>query len=185
MMATPTTKIHDYAVPLRDDVRDFLMDLLRRSFAHTYLEIGTGEGVSTTYIARHIPHLKIDTVEKRASHVERAYQSFFAHDVLDRVHIYHDDAFEFYPTKPYDAILIDAAKSHQQALVEKYIPHVSQGGFMLVDNTDLSRVKTSPVTRSRDALSSKHDQFIDWLITTYKDAVTWHDLGDGIALIRP
>lgn len=185
MMATLTTSIHDYAVPLRDDVRDFLIDLLTQSSAQTYLEIGTGEGVSTTYIARHIPHLKIDTVEKRASHVARAYQTFLAHDVLDRVHIYHDDAFAFYPTKPYDAILIDAAKSHQQALVEKYMTHVSPGGFMLVDNTDLSRIKAAPITRSRDALASKHEQFVDWLLTMYKDVVTWHDLGDGIALIRP
>lgn len=184
-MATPTTDHHVYATSLHADVKAYLKTLCETHRVKTFLEIGTGLGISTAWLAQRFPAMKIDTVEKNDGAAQQAYQLFATLNMTERIHVYHENAHQFYPVKTYDAILLDASKSQQKALVERFFPVLNPGGFMLIDNIHLSRIASAAQTASRESLKTKHHAFIDWLHTM----PTWHvetlPIGDGIALLTP
>jgi len=184
-MATPTTDHSVYATPLKADVRAHLKTLCETHSTQTLLEIGTGLGESSAWLLRALASLNIDTVEKNGDAADAAFQRFKALHLLDRVNLYHEDAHHFYPVRVYDAILIDASKSQQKALVERFFKHLDNRGFMLIDNIALSRINDAPQTASREALKTKHDTFLNWLKNDPRWTVEFCDLGDGIAVLTP
>lgn len=185
MMTTPTTDHAQYATPLKEDVRAHLKMLCERHHVQTFLEIGTGFGETSAWLSLKRPSMTIDTVEKNADAAQKAFQLFAALGVSSQIHVYHENAHQFYPVKTYDGILLDASKSQQKALVERFFPVLNPMGFMLIDNIHLSRIKKAPPTASRESLEAKHDAFMTWLLR----APQWHvetlPLGDGIAIITP
>lgn len=184
-MATPTTDHSVYATPLKEDVRAHLKTLCVTHSVQKLLEIGTGHGETSAWLLSELTQLKIDTVEKNDHAAFAAYQRFADARLLNRVNLYHEDAHDFYPVTVYDAILLDASKSQQKALVERFIKHLDARGFMLIDNIALSRIKDAPQTASREALKHKHDTFLNWLKNDPRWTVEFLNLGDGIAILTP
>lgn len=184
-MGTPTTDHHAYATALKEDVRAHLKTLCDTHQVETFLEIGTGYGGTSAWLAQQRPHMKIDTVEKNADAAQKAYQLFATLGLSPRVHVYHENAHQFYPVKAYDGILLDASKSQQKALVERFFPVLKPHGFMLIDNIHLSRIQNAPITAARAALKTKHHAFMTWLVGQAKWQVETLPLGDGIAIITP
>ncbi len=185
MMDTLTTDHALYATPLKDDVRAHLKTLCERHSAQSFLEIGTGFGETSAWLALKRPSMKIDTVEKNADAAQKAFQLFASLGLSSQIHVYHENAHRFYPVKTYDGILLDASKSQQQALVERFYPVLNPMGFMLIDNIHLSRIKNAPHSASRESLEAKHDAFMTWLLADPKWHVETLALGDGIAIITP
>ncbi len=184
-MDTPTTDHALYATPLKDDVRAYLNTLCERHHVETFLEIGTGFGETSAWLALKRPMMKIDTVEKNADAAQKAFQLFASLGLSSHIHVYHENAHRFYSTKTYDGILLDASKSQQQALVERFFPVLNPMGFMLIDNIHLSRIKNAPHSASRESLEAKHEAFMTWLLAEPKWNVETLSLGDGIAIITP
>ena len=162
MMDTLTTDHALYATPLKDDVRAHLKTLCERHSTQSFLEIGTGFGETSAWLALKRPTMKIDTVEKNADAAQKAFQLFASL-----------------------GLLLDASKSQQKALVERFYPVLNPMGFMLIDNIHLSRIKNAPHSASRESLEAKHDAFMTWLLADPKWHVETLALGDGIAIITP
>jgi predicted O-methyltransferase YrrM len=98
--------------------------------------------------------------------------------------VVHIDAMDYVPLQSFDVILIDASKSHQQKIMEKYLSFLTPQGTMLIDNIHISRLKKEPATRSRKALIKKHEAFMDYLKTHLEIELTLLEIGDGIAVIK-
>ncbi len=176
-----TTKAYDhYVTALHSDAFDFLLDLIDAKKITTFLELGTGYGETSNKLHQRYPDLKITTLEKKPAVYNEASKRF----ENTSIKVIHVDAMAYHPDQTFDLILVDASKSKQQKLVEKYIPFLTPKGMMLVDNIHISRLKKEPMTRSRRALIKKHEAFIDYLKNQKALITDFHVIGDGIALIK-
>jgi predicted O-methyltransferase YrrM len=171
----------DYVTPLRPESLSFIKELIETHGAHTLLEIGTGYGDTTTQLSRWFPELTITTLEKRAPVYKKALTQLAAFENVTCLHV---DALKYQPETVFDVIIVDAGKSQQRTLVERYLPYLNNEGSMLVDNIHLSRLKNEPATRSRKALIRKHEAFMDHLKTHPNIFLHLYDLGDGLAVIQ-
>lgn len=185
MMATPTTEHQTYATSLQPEVRARLKTLCETHAVQTFLEIGTGVGTSTAWLAKHFPAMKIDTVEKNPEAAQKAFELFASLGLSTHIHVYPENAHHFYPVKTYDGILLDASKAQQKALVERFFPVLNPTGFMLIDNIHLSRIHSGAPSASRESLKTKHHAFMAWLLANPKWHVETLPMGDGIAIITP
>lgn len=184
-MKTPSspTPIEEYVRTLSSPVRAFLKAQLRTFQSETFLEIGTGLAETTLWLTQTFPAMRIDTVEKSARIAAQAYKNITAAGVEDGVHLYVEDALVFYPTQRYDAILIDASKAQQEALVKRFIPFLNPAGFILVDNIEVNRLKDHPDTRPRKTLIAKAEAFKTWVKSQEIMEATPYPIGDGIIVM--
>ncbi len=182
MKSLVKSKSHDhYVTALHAKSFEILTDVISNSKAITYCEIGTGYGETTRKLKILFPHLKILTLEKKERVYLDAAQTLSTFEDVTVVHI---DAMDYVPLQSFDVILIDASKSHQQKIMEKYLSFLTPQGTMLIDNIHISRLKKEPATRSRKALIKKHEAFMDYLKTHLEIELTLLEIGDGIAVIK-
>jgi len=128
---------HGWRNPIRADTGGLLTQHVVSSGPTRVLEIGTGEGLSTLYLASGLPSgAQLDTIELDEE-VARATQ-----ERMDRlgvlVRVLHGDASEVIPTLKhrYDLVFFDAQKSlygaHLLALIQRGL--VGPGSVLLADN---------------------------------------------------
>ena len=180
-MMPVTTKAYDhYVTALHPEAFNFLSERIQADQVASFLELGTGYGDTSFKLTVKYPSLKITTLEKKPL----VYQDAFERLKNTPVTVIHADALAYEPQERFDLILIDASKSQQQKLVEKYLKYLNVEGTILVDNMHISRLKKEPETRSRRALIKKHEAFIDYLKHHPDLSVSFHSLGDGLAMIK-
>lgn len=176
-----TTKAYDhYVTALHEEAFAFLKDYIKTHPVQSFLELGTGYGETSFKLHTLYPNLSITTLEKKPSVFAEAKARF----KTTHVRVIHIDATDYQPDQAFDLILVDASKSQQQKLVEKYVPFLTEKGAMMVDNIHISRLKKEPETRSRRALIKKHENFITYLKEHPSLTSEFHSLGDGIVLIK-
>jgi predicted O-methyltransferase YrrM len=182
MKSRVKSKPHDhYVTALHAESFKVLSDVLSDSKATTYCEIGTGYGASTLKLKQLFPDLKVITLEKKELVYLEAAQIL---SPFKDVTVVHQEALMYEPLQTFDVILIDAAKSQQQSIMEKYLPFLTPQGTMVIDNIHISRLKKEPPTRSRRALIKKHDAFINYLKNHPTIELRFLEVGDGMALIK-
>lgn len=182
MKSLVKSKSHDhYVTALHAKSFEVLTEVLSHPRVKTYCEVGTGYGETTRKLIILYPHLKILTLEKKEPVYLDAAKTLSPFEAVTVVHI---DAMDYVPLQSFDVILIDASKSQQQKIMEKYLSFLSLQGTMLIDNIHISRLKKEPLTRSRKALIKKHEAFMDYLKTYPDIELTLLDVGDGIAVIK-
>ena len=152
------------------------------------LEIGTGIGYSTLWLAKAVLPLggKITSIEINKPRYDAAYENLRQAGVSDNIELVFGDAREilFNLAGPYDFIFLDAAKGKYLEFLEKCIDILQSGGILVAEDVfmrgmvisgeiDKRRNKTA-VARLRDYLEKvMHHPLLETTIIP---------LGDGIAL---
>jgi len=183
---------HDAAekiVPIIEpEVAQLLYWLALSHKSNRVLEIGTGIGYSTLWLAKAVLPMggKITTIEINKPRYDAAYENFRQAGVSENIELIFGDAREmlFDLVGPYDLIFLDAAKGKYLEFLEKCIDILQPGGILVAEDVfmrgmvisgkiDKRRNKTA-VARLRDYLEKvmHHPQLETTVIP----------LGDGIAL---
>ena len=169
----------------------FLISQLNEIHASSCLEIGSAIGYSSMMMVSHVEGLKIDTIELNDERYLEAVSNIQERHLDSQISIYHDDALTFDTNKlkyaPYDCLFIDAAKAQYQKFFEKYVSFVKKNGIIIVDNLDfhgmifdIDHIKN----RNTKQLVKKIKRFKDWIFNHEDYDVEYHQVGDGICVIR-
>lgn len=115
----------------------FLKMLVELAGASRVLEIGTFTGYSAACLASALPEGgRVDTLEINDELEDLAREGWDRAGVSDRITLHIGNALEIIPNLgEYDTAFIDANKREYAAYFEAVLPHVRQGGFILVDDT--------------------------------------------------
>ncbi len=103
------------------------------------LEIGTGGGYSTIWIASKLTHnYFIDTIEKDKSVYSIAMKNITSTRFSNNIHLIHSDALTWINRKTneeYDYIFVDGKKSEYHRYLESCRPLLRKKGLIIFDDT--------------------------------------------------
>ncbi len=173
---------------ISDDGCDFLLNFLKQIKPKSVLEIGTAVGYSGSLILKTLPDARLTTVEKDEQHVAFAKKTFEELDLLNRVNILNDDAFEVIKSlekNSFDFVFLDGPKGQYL----KYYPYIKKivksGGYIFVDNIYFHNLVKGPefVKHKLRTIVVNLRKFIDVISTDSEVSTKFYDDGDGIAVI--
>lgn len=165
-----------------------LNQLLRIQKPKTILEIGTAIGYSAMRMALALPDVKIVTVERDVSRVEKAKEFLARSEVKERITIIEGDALDVDVESiqsTYDAVFIDAAKGQYQKFFEKYSPLVPSGGVLYIDNMymhGLSDLDIKEVPRRKRTMIRNLKTFTNWIMNHPDYTCAFFPVGDGLLI---
>lgn len=165
---------------MRADALDYLVKIIKDNKYQTILEIGTATGYSALYLQIHTG-VKITTIEKDYDRYQEALINTMDNN---RIEVIYGDALEILISSKYDVIIIDAAKSKNQALFEKYHTYLNGGGIIVTDNLNLDCLNNKIMTKNRQKLLDKTRDYIDYLKKHPIYITEFIDVGDKIAVSR-
>lgn len=169
----------------------FMCEKLNECQASSVLEIGSAIGYSAIFMALHVPHLKIDTIERDENRHNEAKENVRDFELENQITLHLADALEFDEANlkhaPYDLLFIDAAKAQYQKFFEKYVGYVKDDGMIIVDNLDFHGMIFDIEhihNRNTKQLVKKIKRFKEWILNNQDYESEYHAVGDGIVLIR-
>ncbi len=129
--------------------------LARAAGARSAVEIGTGAGVSTTYLLRGMgPAGVVTTIDVEPEHHKAARRTLTkAGFAPERARLITGRALDVLPRLTdggYDIVLIDARKSEYPAYLEHALRLLRPGGLMLMDNALWHGRVPDPAQRDKD-----------------------------------
>ncbi len=164
---------------IREGTFEFIKNKIIKNNYSSILEIGTAYGYSALLFASISCVNKIVSIEKNQLSYTIAKQV-----VNNKIKFMLIDAFIFEPKEKFDLIFLDACKSKQDILVNKYLNNLNDKGLMVVDNIFLKKFANKKnLDYQKIKLMEKVNQFHDWLLKQKNFNVEIIDLDDGIALI--
>jgi predicted O-methyltransferase YrrM len=126
------------APPITPEAGKLLHILCKAMGAKRVLEVGTGYGYSTLWLARALPHDgELTTIEADPEHARAAQAWLQKAGVADRVRIHQGKAIGVLPalpTKYFDLAFIDADKASYPRYFELALRLVRPGGVVCADN---------------------------------------------------
>ncbi|WP_430867509.1 O-methyltransferase [Demequina aurantiaca] len=142
-------------VPVLPGTGRTLQILARAMSAKSIVEIGTGAGVSTTYILRGMhPQGVITTIDVEAEHHKAAKQTLAAGGFAQtRARMITGRALEVLPRLTdggYDLVFIDARKSEYPAYLQQSLRLLRSGGMLIIDNALWHGRVPDPAQRDAD-----------------------------------
>jgi predicted O-methyltransferase YrrM len=178
----------DYIPLIKPEVGQLLQVLLGIKPAERILEIGTGIGYSTLWLAlapnkgrRHIT-----TVEIEKKRYERACHYFQKAGVSSEVTPILGDAHEIIPRlkDTYDFVFIDAAKGQYPEFLHKVWPFLEPGGVLVLDNILLNGwvVEMYWPERRKKTMVCRLRKLLEMLKNHPELLTTILPLGDGVSV---
>jgi predicted O-methyltransferase YrrM len=142
---------------VRKQTIDLIVNFINEHQCQTILEIGTGYGYSAYVMATCVSVKQLITIEKSKINFDIA-QSFLAK--TPSITCLNLNAFDYEPTQKFDLILIDGPKSHQDVLVNKYLPYLTSNGHVIIDNIFFKKISNlTNLTRNQKSLLEKVEKF--------------------------
>ena len=169
---------------VRDQTLNEIRQLILINKYISVLELGTAYGYSAYAISLLDCVKKLVTLEIRQSNYDLACEC-----LADRknVKIIHCDAFEYKTKDKFDFIFMDACKSHQEILFEKYSQNLNEDGIIFIDNIYLKKFDTNALndlTKSQLHLVERVREFEKYLRNLKDWKVEIKDIDDGYAICR-
>jgi predicted O-methyltransferase YrrM len=146
------------AVPIGTGGGAVLRFLAAAVNAKSVVEIGTGAGVSGTWLLRGMADDGVlTTIDVEAEHQRVAKQTFAAAGFTGaKVRLISGPALEVLPRLSdgaYDLVFIDAAKTEYAAYLEEAIRLLRPGGIVAIDNTLWHGRVADPTSREADTIA--------------------------------
>lgn len=165
---------------MRQDTLDYIVNLIKQNNYQHILEIGSAIGYSALYLQTHTGAI-ITTIEKDDNRYQEA--SFNIKD-NSKIKLIHANALVLDLNTNYDVIIIDAAKTKNQDLFEKYYLNLNKSGVIITDNLNLDCLKDKVITKNRQRLLDKTNQYINYLENNDMFSTDFIDIGDKIAVSK-
>ena len=174
---------------IRREMQEFLRFLLHVCRPDRILEIGSGTGFSSLFMASCLGETEavIDTVEYSAVNAEAARANISRMNEGKRIRLIEADAGEVIPEMddPYDFIFLDGPKGQYEAYLSDLIRLLNPGGILAADNV----LKDGEIMESRYALPRRqrtiHSRMHDYLYAAMHDERLTSSiipLGDGVCV---
>ena len=152
------------------------------------LEIGTAIGYSSAVLARALPGLTIDTIDKDPKRMELAIELWEELNMTDRITPYLGDVREIIDDvikdKTYDFVFMDGPKSAYLELLQKILPHIRKGGIIVSDNVSYMGMVDSddyPPHKHRTIVTNMR-KYVKFLKSDLFETEILYSTGDGIAV---
>ena len=168
---------------MHDDTLAYLVTLISEHGLNNILEIGSATGYSSIYLASHTKAL-ITTIEKDRERYEQALKNIKESNLIARINIIHADALSLELTDSFDLIIIDAAKTKHQLFFNHFLPNLSEKGYIMTDNLGLGCTKGKPLTKNRQRLIDKTNEYITFLSNNLAFETEFLNLGDQISISK-
>ncbi len=179
---------HEHHVPIiMEEGLQFLLQQIAEKHVKTVLEIGTAIGYSAICMAKLDPAIRIDTLEIDPERYAKAQCNIEKQGLSAQISVYLTDALEFFPTKQYDLIFVDAAKSQYRRYMEHFIKNLAPNGFYFFDNLNFHGFVDDPSltqNRSTRQMCAKIKRFREWIQNDPGlNTCFYPQIGDGIAVV--
>lgn len=164
----------------------YLIDYIKNNNIKDILEIGTAIGYSSIMMALNNKDVKITTIEKDEKRYLEAINNIKKASLEDRIHLIFNDALTLNLEEKYDLIFIDAAKSKNKEIFEKYQYNLKDDGTIITDNMhfhglifkDEYEIKSKNLKGLLTKIKEYH-KFLE-INSQYKTNIL--NIGDGIAI---
>ena len=162
----------------------FLSVLVSMMQANRILEIGTGYGYSTLWMALAQPPLgKIWTIDPDHHRTDIAMAYFARAEEDDYITVFNQDAAELLPSFPQrnlDVVFIDADLENYQKYLDLAIPMLKRSGIVVVDDCLLNGRVADSNARDKDVEIMRH--FNQYFLSHPDLDATILPLGDGTGI---
>lgn len=178
----------DNSIPImHKDSMEFITKLIKKFKMKNILEIGTAIGYSSICMARVDDDINVISIEKDKNRYLEAVKNIKIFGLQERIELIFNDALEVRMNDKFNLILIDAAKSKNIELFNKFKDLLDDDGFIIIDNINFhGYVGNSDTIQSNNLkkLVKKIENSIDFLKKQGEFNVKFLNVGDGLAICR-
>lgn len=177
----------DNNVPIMvDEGIDYLTSFIVKKQINSVLEVGTAIGYSAIMMVLANPNLKITSIERDKDRYLEAVKNIKKFNLEDRITLVFNDAFNVNLSDKFDLIFFDAAKGQNIRFFEKFERNLKNNGFIITDNISFhgltEKDESEIASRNVRGLVRKIKAYIDFLKANDKYAVSFLNIGDGLAI---
>lgn len=164
----------------------FLSTIVHAMQANRILEIGTGYGFSTLWMALAQPRMgRIWTVDPEPRRTEVALSYFKRAGEDDYIEIFNTptlDLLENFPQRNLDIVFVDANPSEYRTILDLAVPMLKLSGLVIVDDCLMSGRVAEPPSRDDDEALTAMRDFNGYFLTHPDLDATILPLGNGTGI---
>lgn len=174
------------SVPIMSrDTITTIQRIIKDNNIKSILEVGTAIGYSTICFAS-TGIDKIESIERDKERYAIAVSNV-EKSGLNNISLNLMDVFDFNTTSKYDLIIIDAAKSQNRRIFEKFMNNLNENGIIIIDNLSFHGfVGKSNEIKSRNLrqMVRKIEKFIEYLKNNDEFDTEFIEVGDTLGVCK-
>lgn len=174
------------SVPIMSrDTITTIQRIIKDNNIKSILEVGTAIGYSTICFAS-TGIDKIESIERDKERYDIAVSNV-EKSGLNNISLNLMDVFDFNTTSKYDLIIIDAAKSQNRRIFEKFMNNLNENGIIIIDNLSFHGfVGKSNEIKSRNLrqMVRKIEKFIEYLKNNDEFDTEFIEVGDTLGVCK-
>ena len=174
------------SVPIMSrDTITTIQRIIKDNNIKSILEVGTAIGYSTICFAS-TGIDKIESIERDKERYDIAVSNV-EKSGLNNISLNFMDVFDFNTASKYDLIIIDAAKSQNRRIFEKFMNNLNENGIIIIDNLSFHGfVGKSNEIKSRNLrqMVRKIENFIEYLKNNDEFDTEFIEVGDTLGVCK-
>ncbi len=174
------------SVPIMSrDTITTIQRIIKDNNIKSILEVGTAIGYSTICFAS-TGIDKIESIERDKERYDIAVSNV-EKSGLNNISLNLMDVFDFNTASKYDLIIIDAAKSQNRRIFEKFMNNLNENGIIIIDNLSFHGfVGKSNEIKSRNLrqMVRKIEKFIEYLKNNDEFDTEFIEVGDTLGVCK-
>ena len=174
------------SVPIMSrDTITTIQRIIKDNNIKSILEVGTAIGYSTICFAS-TGIGKIESIERDKERYDIAVSNV-EKSGLNNISLNLMDVFDFNTDSKYDLIIIDAAKSQNRRIFEKFMNNLNENGIIIIDNLSFHGfVGKSNEIKSRNLrqMVRKIEKFIEYLKNNDEFDTEFIEVGDTLGVCK-
>ena len=174
------------SVPIMSrDTITTIQRIIKDNNIKSILEVGTAIGYSTICFAN-TGIDKIESIERDKERYDIAVSNV-EKSGLNNISLNFMDVFDFNTDSKYDLIIIDAAKSQNRRIFEKFMNNLNDNGIIIIDNLSFHGfVGKSNEIKSRNLrqMVRKIEKFIEYLKNNDEFDTEFIEVGDTLGVCK-
>ncbi len=174
------------SVPIMSrDTITTIQKIIKDNNVKSILEVGTAIGYSTICFAS-TGIDKIESIERDKERYDIAVSNV-KKSGLNNIFLNFMDVFDFNTDSKYDLIIIDAAKSQNRKIFEKFMNNLNENGIIIIDNLSFHGfVGRSNEIKSRNLrqMVRKIEKFIEYLKDNDEFDTEFIEVGDTLGVCK-
>lgn len=174
------------SVPIMSrDTITTIIGIIKDNNIKSILEVGTAIGYSTICFAS-AGIDKIESIERDSERYNIAVSNV-EKSGLNNISLNFMDVFDFNTDSKYDLIIIDAAKSQNRKIFDKFMNNLNDNGIIIIDNLSFhGYVGKSNEIKSRNLrqMVRKIEKFIDYLKNNNEFDTEFIEVGDTLGVCK-
>ena len=166
----------------------FLTDYIARNNVKNILEIGTAIGFSAIMMALVNEDIHVTTIEKDEQRYLEALKNIKKMEMENQITPIFKDALNVSLDDKYDLIFIDAAKSKNTELFQKFELNLNDEGTIVTDNMNfhglVDKNESEINSKNLRGLVRKVKEYHTFLDNNTKYITEFSNVGDGLAISK-